>query len=104
MSWLKLFSGGWVLKDVKGVLKVVLLVIAAIVAVKFLPLIFAAGCALAAALVACIALGASAMVALFGTVIVLTAVLSPIWIPVLALIGLITLVKRSNRKSVGLAA
>ena len=88
----------------KNFLKIVLLVILAIVAVKFLPLIFAFGWLLGGALVGLIALAASAIAALVGSVFVLAAVLSPIWIPLLALIGIILLVKRSNRKTMGVVA
>src|SRR6188508_914525 len=63
-------------QGVKNFLKIVLLVIVAIVAVKFLPLIFAFGCVLAGAIVGLIALGGSAIVALLGSIIVLVAVTS----------------------------
>jgi hypothetical protein len=89
---------------VKNFLKIVLLVLAAIVAVKFLPAIFAFGWLLAGAVVGLFVLAGSAIAALVGSVFVLSVVLSPIWIPLLALIGIIALVKRSNRKSVGLLA
>ena len=88
----------------KNFLKIVLLMLAAIVAVKFLPAIFAFGWLLAGAVVGMMALAGTAIAALIGSVFVLTAVLSPIWSPLLALIGIIALVKRSNRKSVGLLA
>ena len=89
---------------VKNFLKIVLLVIVAIVAVKFLPLIFAFGFVLAGAIVGLIALAGSAIVALLGSVLVLVAVTSPIWVPLLALIGIILLVKRSHRRTMGIAA
>ena len=85
----------------KGCLKVVLLVIVALIAVKLLPLIFGLGCLLAGAVLGFIALVASAVAALIGSAIVFAAVLSPIWIPALAIIGLIALVKRSSRRSAG---
>jgi hypothetical protein len=46
-----------------------------------------------------IALGVSVAAAIFGVVVVLAAVLSPIWLPVLAVVGLIALLKRGNRRS-----
>jgi hypothetical protein len=88
----------------KTFLKGVLLVIVALLAVKFLPLIFALGCLLAAAVIGLLAIGASAIAALLGSAIVLAAVLSPVWVPVLAIIGIIALVKRSSRRSAGLVA
>ena len=91
-------------EHVKNFLRIVLLVIAAIVAVKFLPLIFAFGWLLAGAVLGLLVLAGSAIATLMGSAFVLAAVLSPIWIPLLALIGIIALVKRSNRKSVGLVA
>ena len=69
-----------------------------------LPLLVAAGFALAGALLGFIALGASAIAALMGSVVVLAVLLSPVWIPLLALIGLIALIKRSGRKNGGVAA
>ena len=87
--------------DMKGFLKAALLVIVALVAVKLLPLIFGLGCLLAGAVIGCVALVASAVAALIGSAIVLAAVLSPIWIPALAIIGLIVLVKRSSHRSAG---
>jgi hypothetical protein len=81
----------------KGFVKVLLLVIAAIIALKFLPLIFALGLTLAGALLGLIAAAASAVIALVGGVLLLALLLSPIWIPILALVGVILLIKRSNR-------
>jgi hypothetical protein len=37
------------------------------------------------------------LVLLIGVLVLLLAILSPIWIPVLAIVGLIALVRRSNR-------
>ena len=88
----------------KAFLKVVLLVIAAIIAVKLLPLTFALGCALAAGLLGLIVLGVSAFFAILIAAIVVVAVLSPIWIPILALTGLIALIKGDTRKSRGAPA
>ena len=88
----------------KTFLKVVLLVIVAVIAVKLLPLTFAVGCAFAAMVLGLIAAGFSAVFALAGGLLALTVILAPIWIPVLALIGLITLIKRANNRSVGVVA
>ncbi len=81
----------------KTFLKVVLLVIAAVVAVKLLPLTFAIGVVLGLGVVALAVVGVSVLAGLAALVVVLAAVLAPIWIPVLALVGLIALIRRSNR-------
>ena len=80
----------------KTFLKVVLLLIVALIALKLLPLTFALGCLLAAGLLGLIALGVSTIAAVLGAGIVLAAVLAPIWVPVLLIVGIIALIKRSN--------
>lgn len=93
-----------VLQAVKTFLKIVVLVIVAIIAVKFLPLIFGLGCMLAAAVMGVIAVAASTIAALVGSALVLAVLLSPIWIPVLLLFALIAVIKRSTRKTGGIVA
>jgi hypothetical protein len=88
----------------KTFFKVVLLVLVAVIVVKCLPLLVAAGFALAGAVLGFIALAASSIAALMGSALVLAVLLSPIWIPLLALVGLIALIKRSGRKNGGAAA
>ena len=83
----------------KAFLKLILLIMVTIIALKLLPLTFVVGCALAAALFGLIALGVSVLAALLGAVIVLVAVSSPIWIPLLVIVGLIALLKRRHRSS-----
>lgn len=82
-----------------NVLKVVLLILVAIVAVKLLPAMLALGFMLGVAVVALGAIGVSVLGALFLASAVLLAVLSPVWVPVLAIIGLIALIKRSGRRT-----
>lgn len=82
-----------------NVLKVILLLLAAVVAIKLLPLTFGIGCVLAAALLAMLALGASFIGVALVAVLFLAAVLSPIWIPVLILVGVIALIRRASRKT-----
>jgi hypothetical protein len=91
------------MQKMKTFLKVLLLVLVALIVVKCLPLLIAAGFALAGALLGFIALAASAVAALIGSAIVLGALLSPIWIPILAIVGLIALIKRAGRKNGGAA-
>ncbi len=81
----------------KTFLKVFLLVLALIVAVKLLPLTLLAGCFMGVALAIFLALGFSAIAVIAVAVIALAAVLAPIWIPVLLVIGLIALIKRCTR-------
>ena len=88
----------------KTFLKVGLLVIVAVIVVKCLPLLVAAGFALAGALLGFIALAVSAITALMGSALVLAVLLSPVWLPILALVGVIALIKRSGRKNGGVAA
>ena len=95
----------------KTFLKFVLCVLLVILAIKFLPVLlfpFVVGglgltliLALAFAAVATVAgVGVTAVVAIAGVLLALVAVLSPIWIPVLAIIGVIALIRRSNRAPV----
>jgi hypothetical protein len=83
-------------RNVKAFLKVILLVVLAIIAVKLLPLTFALGCVLALAVLALVAVGVSVMAALLAAIVVLAIASSPIWIPVLAIVGLVTLLKRGH--------
>ena len=81
----------------KTFLKVLLLVIAAIVAVKLLPIAFVVGCAAAVLVAALAILGVSlAAVVIVGSLVV-AALLSPIWLPVLAVVGIVALCKRLSR-------
>ena len=88
----------------KTFLKVVLLVIAAVVIVKMLPMIFGLGFLFAGAVFGFIALAASVIAALLGSALVVMVVLSPIWVPILAIVGIIALVKRSSGQSRGIVA
>jgi hypothetical protein len=84
--------------------KVLLCIVAAVLALKFLPLLLipvalgglallAVGGLLFSGVVAVAGLGLAALLAL----LIVCAVLSPIWIPVLAVVGVIALIRRSNR-------
>ncbi len=75
-----------------------LLVIVAVVAVKLLPLTLGLGILLGLSIVVLAAVGVSALALLAGLAVLLAAVLAPIWIPVLALVGFVALVKRGNRR------
>jgi hypothetical protein len=67
-------------------LKVILILVAVVLALKLLPVLLVLGGVMAAGL-AVLACATLAMLVLF----------SPLWLPVLALIGLIALVRRAGR-------
>lgn len=81
----------------KTFLKVLLLAALLIVAIKFSPLIFLG--ALAGLIVAAVlgAVGVSLVAALLAVVLAVAVALSPLWIPVLVVLGLISLFRRSER-------
>lgn len=85
-------------------LKVVVLLIVAIIVVKVLPLVFGLIGMFVTGVVGLLAMGASAIAALVGSVLVLAALLSPIWVPVLLIVCLIALARRGTRRSGGMAA
>ncbi|MBI4623982.1 MAG: hypothetical protein HY736_12300 [Verrucomicrobia bacterium] len=78
-------------------LKIILILVAAVIAVKLLPLTLALGCIFAAALAVFALVGVSLVAVLLCLGLLLAALLSPIWIPLLALVGLIALIKRGTR-------
>lgn len=103
-AWVPLaatFCGGPGFEGVKTFFKVVLIliaaVIAAVIAVKLLPLTLALGFGLGLAVVALALAGVGIIAALAVVAIFLAALLSPIWVPVLLLVGLIALIKRASR-------
>ena len=100
---MQLFAPKRVLRNVKTFFKVVLILIAAVIAVKLLPITIALGIALGLAAVGLAIAGVSIVAVLMVAAIVLAAILSPIWVPVLLLVGLIALVKRLARRSAATA-
>jgi hypothetical protein len=84
----------------KTFLKVLLLLVAALVCIKLLPFALGLACASLAVLGGLALLGAS-LAALFVTVALLAAlVLSPIWVPVLLICGLVALCRRGGSAQV----
>ena len=81
----------------KTFLKVLLIIALAIVAVKLLPLTLVVGGLLAAGVALLAVIGVSMLAIGTGLGLGLIALLSPLWLPVLALIGIVMLVKRHNR-------
>jgi hypothetical protein len=94
---LQLLIASRVFVDVKTFLKVVLILIAAVIAVKLLPITLALGLALGLAAVGLAIAGVSIVAALAVMAIFLAAILSPVWVPLLLLVGLIALIKRLTR-------
>lgn len=88
----------------KTFLKVVLLLIGVVVALKLLPIIVGIGSFLAAALVGILLAVGSILAAVLGVAVMILAVLSPLWIPVLAIVGLIALVKALSGPSRGVSS
>ena len=82
----------------KTFLMVLLILIAAVVAVKLLPFLFALLCVCGACVAVVALIGVSLAAGLLCAGLVLALVLSPIWLPVLALVGLIALIKKLGAK------
>ena len=81
----------------KTFLKVLLMAALLLIAIKFSPVIFIG--AIVGLLLAVVlgAVGLSLIAALFAVVLALALALSPIWIPVLVVMGLISLFRKSER-------
>jgi hypothetical protein len=84
----------------KTFLKVLLVVILAMVAIKLLPATFALGCILAVGLAILAAVGVSVLAIGLYVALAIVALLSPIWLPILAIVGIIALIKRWRRPAV----
>jgi hypothetical protein len=84
-------------------LKLVLLVLCAVLAVKFLPEMFAFGCLLAATLLGLAALGLPLLIAVCAAILAFVVLLAPLWLPVLLIVGVVALIRRAARGSAGRA-
>jgi hypothetical protein len=98
------FRGPLGFKGMKTFLKILLIVMAAIVAVKLLPFALALGCVVAAGMGVVAVIGFSLAAGLLGAALLLALVLSPIWLPVMALVGIIALVKKTGTKAAPVAS
>ena len=85
----------------KTFLKVLLILVAALFALKFLRLTLGLGFLLAGAVIGLLAVGFSILTAALAGAFAVVAALSPIWIPVLLIVGVITLIKGSSARSSG---
>lgn len=88
----------------KTFLKVLLVIIAVVVAIKLLPaaLVFVGGLIAGFLLLAIFGLSLLALAACVG--VTLLALFSPLWIPVAVIVGVIALIKRLNRPAVATTA
>ncbi len=84
-------------------LKVALLVVAALLAVKLLPLTLGLGFVLGLLVVGLLLLGLSLVAVVAVAAIALGAALAPVWIPLLLILGLIALIKRLSAKPASVA-
>ena len=80
--------------------KILLIVVAVIVAIKLLPVVFFMGCLAAGLLAGLAVLGVSLAALLLCAALVVLAILSPIWIPVLAIVGVVALLRRNGAAKV----
>lgn len=78
----------------KTFLKVALIILATFIALKLAPFALLLGCGLGAVALATVAIGASAAVAVIAIVIAAAALLAPVWLPLLAVCGIVALVRR----------
>jgi hypothetical protein len=82
-----------VIVEMKTFLKVLLFVVLAIIAINLLPITLALGCLFAVGVALIAAVGVSVLAIGLCIALALPAVLSPIWLPMLAIVGLIMLIK-----------
>lgn len=82
----------------KTFFKVLLLVVVALIAIKLLPLTIGLGFVAGLVVVGLIAAGLSVIAGVAVLTVALAAVLAPVWIPALLLVGLIALIRRATRK------
>jgi hypothetical protein len=83
----------------KTFLKVLLIAVLAILAVKLLPITLAFGCLLAAGVAFIAGIGVATMAVAACLALLVVTLLSPLWIPILAIIGVVMLVKRYTTRA-----
>lgn len=81
-------------------LKILLFLVLAIIAIKLFPLTLAIGVILALALGGAVFVGFSVIAALLVVALAVVAALAPIWLPALAIVGVIALFKKTGAKTV----
>jgi hypothetical protein len=80
----------------KTFLKIVLVVVVVLLAIKLLPVALAFGAVIAAGLAVLAGVGIAILVGLVCAALALVVFLSPLWLLVLAVAGLIALLRRSS--------
>lgn len=88
------FFGQRGFQGMKTLLKILLIALAVIVAFKLLPVLLALACAAVLVAGLAVALGAGLVAIMLGVGLALSLVLSPVWVPGLALIGGIVLIRK----------
>ena len=88
----------------KTFLKIILVAVLLLVAIKISPVLFVA--AFAGLLVAMVLglVGVSLIAGLVGVLLALAVALAPIWIPVLCVIGIVSLCRKADRAPPAMAA
>jgi hypothetical protein len=81
-------------------LKIILFLVLAIVAIKLFPLTLALGIVLALTIGCAAFVGFSVVAAVLVVALAAVAALAPIWLPALAVIGIIALCKKAGAKTV----
>jgi hypothetical protein len=84
----------------KTFLKILLFVVLAIVAIKLFPLTLALGIIMAGAVGAALFVGFSVIAVILGLLLAMVAALAPIWLPALAIVGVIALFRKTGAKAV----
>lgn len=93
-TWTVTFAVVWGFAGMKTFLRVLLILLLALLGLKLLPVIFGLAIGILVFVSLALALGFGAAGILFSLGVILAVLLSPIWIPVLAILGLIALCRR----------
>ena len=91
------FGGQPCFQNVKTFLKILLFAVVALMFVHFCPLLLVPLALVAGGAVTVAAAGLSVVAGLLAVALVVLALLAPIWLPLLALLGLISLCRRGHR-------
>lgn len=83
----------------KTFLKIALIAFGVLVLIKLLPFTLIAGCVIGAVAAAALVVGVSSAAVILCVAALLLAVFSPIWLPVAAVIGIVSLFRRNKRAS-----
>lgn len=84
----------------KTFLKIALIVLGVLVLIKLLPFTLIAGCVIGAVAAVALVVGVSSAAVILCVAALFLAVLSPIWLPVAAIVGIVSLFRRQKRAAV----